>query len=290
MQVSKYQKTKKSSNFDCFSVGASNHVLRRKSLCSPLFKMLLQFVPTFFKDMSECHQIPKTTPWPICELSYLVCVHTLILMKGCAGISISNLEERVCCWNNMIMINIFLLHSYETRNCSPLCWSWCHWWQCKASKWGNPQFFFCSGDLNPKYGDAIYGFGDADLGPCKVTNDVDLFKESTGMAPFHQWRLSTQLWYAKQFALGQVECSSRYLDQDKSNKIYQCGMTFAHTQNAWGSFCLARISALEVPSKTPRLYWGYDVWSAYYTYHHVFWDKDQVGLSKKAAIRPSIWI
>ena len=87
-----------------------------------------------------------------------------------------------------------------------------------------------------------------------MTNDVDLFKESTGMAPFHQWRLSTQLWYAKQFALGQVECSSRYLDQDKSNKIYQCGMTFAHTQNAWGSFCLARISALEVPSKTPRLY------------------------------------
>lgn len=51
--------------------------------------MLTQFAPTFYMDMSACLHIPKTTPWPIWELSVYVRVHTLILMKGCAGISIS---------------------------------------------------------------------------------------------------------------------------------------------------------------------------------------------------------
>ena len=141
-----------------------------------------------------------------------------------------------------------------------------------------------------KYGDVIDVFGDADLGACKMTYVVDLFKESAGMAPFHQWKLSTQLWYAKQFALGQVECSSRYLDQEKSNKIYQCGMTFAHTYNVWGSFCLPRISALEVPTKFHIFIEDmmYDLQITNIII--VFWDEDQVGIPKRLAMRPSIWI
>lgn len=101
-----------------------------------------------------------------------------------------------------------------------------------------------------------------------------ILKESTGMAPFHQWKLSMQLWHAKQFALKNkmirlIPQSRKIQQKNIYTHIYQCGLTFAHTHNPWGSSSSQNLN-IGVPTKIPHFFWRYDVWSANYKHQHCF--------------------
>ena len=114
--------------------------------------MLTQFAPTLYMDMSACLHIPKNSPMTHLRTICLCVCSYLDLHEGMCWDKHLKIYRGVCCWNNMI--NFFASLSAKPLNGA------------------TPSYSSVQGTWIQKYGDVIYVFGDADLGPCKVTNLV----------------------------------------------------------------------------------------------------------------------